>query len=78
MQTNEFKTIIIKADNNKYLTQSDNKIILKDRIVCRQVALGKNDKVENWTEITEEEGDEIKLQQEELRQQEAEENNDII
>ena len=77
MQTNEFTTIVIKADNNKYLTQSDNKIILKDRIVCRQVAIGKNDNVDNWVEITEQKGNEIKQQQEELRLQEEAENKEI-
>lgn len=65
MKSNSYTTIIITPENGYYLTQS-NDVELKDRIVCSQVALGSNDSVDNWKEITIEEGNEIKAQQEAL------------
>lgn len=65
MKSNQFVTIIITPENGYYLTQS-NDVEIKDRIVCSQVALGSNDSVDNWKEITIEEGNEIKAQQEAL------------
>lgn len=67
----EFLTTIIEASENCYLTQS-NDVELQDRIVASTIALGKNDSVDNWKEITIEEGDSIKQQQEELHKQEFE------
>lgn len=70
MKTNSFTTIILIPENG-YLTQNYD-VELSERIVCSQIALGKNDSVDNWREITFEKGEEIKAQQEALR---AEENN---
>lgn len=69
MKSNTFTTIIITPENGYYLTQN-NEVELKDRIVCSQVALGSNDSADNWKEITIEEGEEIKAQQEALRAEE--------
>ena len=66
MISNTFTTIIIEAESGKYLTQSDENIELKDRIVSTKIALGKYDTVDNYKEITKEEGDAIKVEQEKL------------
>ena len=73
MQQNSFTTIIIQSDENCYLTQLDESIELKDRIVAERVALGKFDTPENWVEITKEKGDEIRSEQENLRKGEENE-----
>ena len=59
MTQNEFKTVVITAEEGKYLTQSFD-VELLDRTVADTVALGKFDKVENWKEITKEEADSIR------------------
>ncbi len=66
MKSNSFTTIILEAEPNHYLTQSDDSIELKDRIIASMIALGKHDSPDNYKEITKEEGDEIKAQQEAL------------
>ena len=65
MKSNSYTTIIITPENGYYLTQS-NDVELKDRIIASQIALGKNDSTDKWKEITIEEGNEIKAQQEAL------------
>ena len=52
MTQNEFKTVVITAEEGKYLTQNFD-VELLDRTVADTVALGKFDKVENWKEISE-------------------------
>ena len=69
MKSNSFTTIIIEADENCYLTQS-NEIDLKDRIVAKKIALGKNDSAENWKEISKEVADEILEKQQKLSEAE--------
>ena len=69
MKQNEFKTIVIAAEDGKYLTQSS-EVELSERVVASTIALGKYDNVDNWKEITKEEGDEIRKQQEEARKAE--------
>ena len=64
MTQEEFKTIIINADTDKYLTQSAD-VAIEDRIIATTIALGKNDSVDNWKEITKAEGDALKAQKEE-------------
>ena len=66
MKSNSFTTIIIEAEENHYLTQSDDSIDLKDRIVATVIALGKYDSPSNYKEISKEEGDAIKAEQERL------------
>lgn len=51
-----FTTVILKANEGFYLTQKDTNIDIKDRIIATTLALGKNDSVDNWIEITQEEG----------------------
>ncbi len=66
MKTQTFTTQIIEADADHYLTQADEAIELKDRIVATRIALGKFDSADNYVEISKEAGDAIKKQQEEL------------
>lgn len=66
MISNTFTTIIIEADPGNYLTQADENIELKDRTVATKIALGKFDSADNYKEITKEEADAIKAEQEKL------------
>lgn len=54
----EFNTKVITADNGKYLTQNF-ELDINNRVVATTIALGKNDSVDNWKEITKDEGDSI-------------------
>ena len=65
MKINSFTTITIEAEENCYLTQVAD-VNLKDRIVASKIALGKFDAPENYKEITKEEADAIKAEQENL------------
>ncbi len=51
METTQFTTTVIKADNGKFLTQSGD-IDIKERVISTTIALGKNDSVLNWREIS--------------------------
>lgn len=73
MKSNEFTTIILEAEDNHYLTQTDETIELRDRIVATRIALGKYDSPDNWKEITKEEADAIKAEQEKLIEAEQDE-----
>lgn len=74
MITEEFKTIIIKAEEGYYLTQSKD-IDIKERAIATTVAIGKYDSIDNYKEITIEEADRLKEEQrvaieEEMKQRE--------
>ena len=66
MVQSEFNTIILKADEGKYLTQLSD-VNIENRVVASTIAIGKNDSPNNWKEITKEEADAIIKAQEELR-----------
>lgn len=66
MVQSEFKTIILTAEEGKYLTQSFD-VDIEKRVIGTTIALGKNDSVDNWKEITKEEADTIKQAQADLR-----------
>ncbi len=69
MKSNSFTTILIEAEEGFYLTQTAD-VELKDRMVASKIALGKFDSPENYKEITKEEGDAIKAEQEKLSRDE--------
>lgn len=71
MITNTFTTTIIEAEGDNYLTQVA-EVELKDRLVAAKIALGKFDSVDNYKEISKEEGDAIKAEQENLMSEEEE------
>lgn len=62
MKSNSFTTTIIYPENGFLLTQSDN-VELKDRIFASEIALGKNDDASNWKEISIEEAEAIRAEQ---------------
>lgn len=55
--------MVIKADNGKFLTQSDD-VDIKDRVIATSVALGKNDSMLNWREISATEAENYRKEQE--------------
>lgn len=63
----DFNTTVITAEEGKYLTQSFD-LDIENRVIATTVALGKNDSVDNWKEITKEEGNTIVKEQNDLRQ----------
>ena len=60
----QFTTVILKCDEEHRLTQVE-EVDIKDRITASVVALGKNDSVDNWKEITIEEANEYERLKEE-------------
>lgn len=66
MKISQLSATFLEADENKYLTQIDETVELKDRIVAIKLALGKYDSADNYKEITKEEGDAIKAEKENL------------
>lgn len=75
MKSNSFTTIILEADENCYLTQADENVEIKNRIVAKRIALGKLDSADNYKEISKEDGDAIKEAQEKLNNSEEDERN---
>lgn len=64
MTKSEFTTVVLKPEEDKYLTQAED-VDIRQRIIATTIALGKNDKPENWIEIDADKADEYrKLQQE--------------
>lgn len=51
MKQETFTTIILEADNGKYLTQSAD-VDPRERIIAKEVALGRNDSPLNWCEVS--------------------------
>ncbi len=66
MKISQLTATIIEADENMYLTQADESIELKDRLVVTKLALGKYDSADNYKEISKEEGDAIKAEKDNL------------
>jgi hypothetical protein len=69
----DFNTTVITAEEGKYLTQSFD-LDIENRVIATTVALGKNDSVDNWKEITKEEGNTIVKEQNDLRQMKLQNN----
>lgn len=64
MVSEEFKTIILKADEGKYLTNAKD-VDIKERIIATMIALGRFDNTENYKEISAEEADQYNKEKEE-------------
>lgn len=77
MKTNEYKTTIITAADGKYITNADDNVDIKDKLIATSIALGKFDSVDNYKEITKEEADELKKQQEEAQKKDIETQNKV-
>lgn len=63
----EFKTIVIKASEGKFLTNA-NEVEITERIIATTIALGKFDSADNYKEISAQEAEEYKRLQEEARE----------
>lgn len=59
MKQETITTIIIEAEEGKYLTQASAEVPVAERICATKIALGRNDSPENWGEITAEQAKEI-------------------
>lgn len=77
MVTNEFKTTIITAKEGYYITNVSDDIDIKDRLIATSIALGKFDDAANYKEITKEEADELKKQQEVAQKKDIETQNKV-
>lgn len=63
MKAESFTTIIIESEPGFVLTQADDNVALRDRILATKIAIGKFDSPDNYKEIPQEEADEIKRNQ---------------
>lgn len=64
METKQFTTTIITAAEGKSLTQADNDLDIRQRVIAKLVAIGANDTPDNWVEITAEQADAYRAEQE--------------
>lgn len=71
MEISNFTTTILKASEGYKLTQS-NDIDIKERILASTIALGKYDSQDNWKEVTDEEAEALRKEQDEAIRKENE------
>lgn len=71
METSSYTTIVLTAAQGCYLTQA-NCADIRTAIITDRVYLAKSDSPDNWREITAEEADAIKAEQERLVKEEME------
>ena len=69
MTSETHNTIVLTAESGYVLTQSAD-VDIKERIVASRVALSKYSTVDDWKEITTDEGDRIIAEQNALREAE--------
>lgn len=62
MTTEKVSTMVMTAENGYYLTQVAD-VDLAERIVASKVALSKFSTIDDWKEISKEEGDQIIAEQ---------------
>lgn len=65
MIQSNYTVIILQPSEGYTLTQSGN-VEISERILSKKVFLAINDSPDNWKEITDEEAENIRIQQEEL------------
>lgn len=71
MKQSNYTVIIIEPSEGYTLTQSAD-VEVQDRILSKKVFLAITDSPSNWKEITDEEAEEIRLEQERLAKEEEE------
>ncbi|MBR6746524.1 MAG: hypothetical protein IKL83_04015 [Muribaculaceae bacterium] len=69
MKSTEYTTIILTAEEGKYLTQMAD-VAIEERIVAQTIALGRNDSADNWREIDKAEADAYRKAQAEAEEAE--------
>lgn len=72
MTSENYSNVIIKAKEGFYITEVDDTIDITKRTIATAIALGTNDSADNYKEITAEEADELKRQQDEARKEQIE------
>lgn len=72
MTSENYSSVIIKAKEGFYITEKDDSVDIKKRIIATAIALGTNDNADNYKEITAEEADELKRQQDDARKEQIE------
>lgn len=71
MTQESFTTIILKPAEGHYLTNAG-EVDIKQRVICSTIALGRNDKAENYVEIDEETAEAYKEAQKKAFEEERE------
>ena len=71
MVQSNYTVIILQPSEGYTLTQSAD-VKIAERILSKKVFLAVNDSPENWKEITDEEAENIRIQQEELAKEKEE------
>ena len=71
MVQSNYTVIILQPSEGYTLTQSAD-VKISERILSKKVFLAINDSPENWKEITDEEAENIRIQQEELAKEKEE------
>ena len=71
MVQSNYTVIILQPSEGYTLTQSAD-VKISERILSKKVFLAVNDSPENWKEITDEEAENIRIQQEELAKEKEE------
>lgn len=67
-------TVIILEPNEGYtLTQANDEIEIRDRVLSKKVYLAINDSPNNWKEITDEDAELIRIEQNKLEEDNSEE-----
>ena len=69
MTTENYSSVILKANEGFYITEVDDSIVIQNRTIATAVALGTNDSADNYKEITADEANELKRQQDEARKE---------
>ena len=72
MTSENYSSVIIKAKEGFYITEKDDSIDIKKRIIATAIALGTNDSAANYKEITAEEADKLKKMQDDARKEQIE------
>ena len=72
MTSENYSSVIIKSKEGFYITEVDDSIDIQNRTIATAIALGTNDSVDNYKEITAEEADELKKMQDEARKEQIE------
>ena len=69
MTSENYSSVIIRANEGYYITDVDDSIDIQNRTIATAIAIGTNDSADNYKEITADEADELKRQQDEARKE---------
>ena len=66
MENTQYTVQVLKSSEGKYLTNSDNSITIDKRTLATEIWLSPSDSASNYKEITEEEYNQYKTEQDKL------------